>query len=152
MKKKKQIKILENKLHGANKIISGQIDELMLKDAEYAGEECIHKIALSALQIAEDEIKRLNVILNHTEMKYDEKAMLKITPVVYAIHGEKESPLFGEDTFHVSAESTGGGIFYKIENISPNLEFAGKNKIFIEEEELLRIAEACELLKKDIDD
>lgn len=41
------------------------------------------------------------------------------TPVVYAIHSENESPLFGIETLHISAESNGGGVYVKLKNINP---------------------------------
>jgi hypothetical protein len=74
-----------------------------------------------------------------------------ITPITYAIHKEKESPIFGEDTIHVSAESTGIGIFFKIKNISPgSSEFSGENTLFLEEDEINEIVQACNLLKENI--
>ncbi len=75
---------------------------------------------------------------------------MKITPISYAIH--KEHPLFGSDTIHVTARDDAGGLFITIEQVNPTLvdeEYFGEGKMSLELEELEKIAEVVEMLKKD---
>jgi hypothetical protein len=39
-----------------------------------------------------------------------------VTPIKYAVHREKESPIFGETVTHVSVQDEGGGPFILLES------------------------------------
>ena len=74
---------------------------------------------------------------------------MKITPIVYAIHEEGESPIFGDGTIRVEAMDKTDGFYYKITQVNPQSEFID----CYDREEILRILEAIELLEKgDSDD
>ena len=80
---------------------------------------------------------------------------LKITPLVYSIHREKEHPIFGDDAIHVTGRDDSGGLFITVEMVFPSgvneVDF-GQGKISIDLEELDEINKIVALLKKDWDE
>jgi len=75
-----------------------------------------------------------------------------ITPIVYSIHAKEKSPLFGEDTLHITARDEAGGLFITINQVCPSFteeEYFGQGRITLELGELEEIGKVVELLKKD---
>lgn len=66
------------------------------------------------------------------------------TILTVAIHDEDESPVFGENTVHVSLEDLGAGHFISIKQLGGELE---PGVVFLDFEEFDRINEAIETLK-----
>ena len=80
---------------------------------------------------------------------------LKTTPIVYAIHGENQSPVFGEDVIHVTGRDDASGLYITLEMVCPSSvsdEDLGQGKLSINLEELYEINKVVALLKKDWDD
>ena len=73
--------------------------------------------------------------------------MLKVTPIAYSIHREKESPVFGTDSFHVSLDDQAGGEYLVIESVCPSEPDEG-NKMSMDYEILDKIVEIAEVFKK----
>jgi hypothetical protein len=70
---------------------------------------------------------------------------LKKTPIKYAIHSERKSPIFGENTIHVSVEDEGAGFFYAVRSVNPEpVEPEHEGALLLEYEELKAIMEICE--------
>jgi hypothetical protein len=73
---------------------------------------------------------------------------LKITPITYAIYNVKESPIFGDNTIHIKAQDDAGGLFFIVENISPEVDndHIGNGKIPLELEELEALLEIARMM------
>ncbi len=80
---------------------------------------------------------------------------LKITPIKYALSYPDEHPLFGEDTLHISAQDDAGGLNITLEIVCPSDvtdEVFGSGKITLTLEEIEKINEVVEILKKEWDE
>ena len=77
---------------------------------------------------------------------------MKKTCIKFAIHGDNESPIFGDDTLHITADSHGSGSFVVIENVNPSdMDLVGDGKITLEVKEIemiLEIAREFEQIEK----
>lgn len=72
----------------------------------------------------------------------------KITAITYAIHAPDESPIFGEQTIHVSADDEGAGMFLVIKADLQGVTSAGKGEIRIDCAELADVVAVAELLRQ----
>ncbi len=67
---------------------------------------------------------------------------MKKTAIKYALSKQEESPIFGEDTIHITADSEGGGVYASIEMINPSDPlFSGAGKVTLDKYELEAILE-----------
>lgn len=71
----------------------------------------------------------------------------KITPLAYAIHAPDESPIFGGQTIHVSAEDDGAGMFVLIKSDLTGDENMGPGEVKLDCGELADVVAVAEMLR-----
>lgn len=70
---------------------------------------------------------------------------MKKTAIKYALHKQDESPIFGEDTIHITADDEGGGAYAIIQIVNPSdPEFVGNGKVTLTSDELSEILKIVE--------
>lgn len=73
--------------------------------------------------------------------------MTKITPITYAIHADGESPIFGSQAIHVTADDEGAGMLLHIKADLTGAHGYDKGEIKLDPSELAQVVEVAEMLR-----